>query len=351
MKIIKFCILLVLLIISGCSNPSSANLYDENDVIQLNANNKSTVVSQKMNLLKKSDKVATSNIPFTQVKAFIPNDEYKQYENVQGEKFLFLKIPKNKSFISGKIKYENNTKEKMKIQTLFLQGNNVAKIKPSNSSNWKSAITYNVPRKSSVTIDVDIKWDVSGMQELTFFPIDQTSNINRYDGGSLSNYRFFVQSKDISMDKQLLKDQSFNMNQTELSNEQNFFPIPSWVDNEKKELKLVTKDNKIFTKGRIEGLKLDKIPYNTKVNMLLVDEYGNTSLLAKSIDINKNKSTFINIDSNKSKKIYGSKNRKFVIIFNNRGEEMLADLKTLDMHRKPFSTSYQGVIEVYQNKK
>lgn len=41
--------------------------------------------------------------------------------------------------------------------------------------------------------------------------------------------------------------------------------------------------------------------------MLLVDEYGNTSLLAKSIDINKNKSTFINIDSNKSKKIYGSK--------------------------------------------
>ncbi|NGY87929.1 hypothetical protein F6Y05_33160 (plasmid) [Bacillus megaterium] len=76
------------------------------------------------------------------------------------------------------------------------------------------------------------------MQELTFFPIDQTSNINRYDGGSLSNYRFFVQSKDISMDKQLLKDQSFNMNQTELSNEQNFFPIPSWVDNEKKRIKV-----------------------------------------------------------------------------------------------------------------
>ncbi|NGY87928.1 hypothetical protein F6Y05_33155 (plasmid) [Bacillus megaterium] len=127
MKIIKFCILLVLLIISGCSNPSSANLYDENDVIQLNANNKSTVVSQKMNLLKNQIKLPLLIFLLHKSKhlsLMMSTNNMKMYRE---KKFLFLKIPKNKSFISGKIKYENNTKEKMKIQTLFLQGNNVAK--------------------------------------------------------------------------------------------------------------------------------------------------------------------------------------------------------------------------------
>jgi hypothetical protein len=351
MRKIQILILLLLLIISGCSNSSETNLYDEKDILQLTSNNKSTIVSKDMDLLNKSDKVATSSTPFTQVKAFIPNDEYIQYEKVQGEEFLYLKIPKNKSFISGKVKYENNTKEKMVIQTLFLQGNKNAQIKTSDSSSWKPAMIYDIPPYSSVTITLDIKWDVDEMQELTFFPIDQTSNMNRYNGGSLSNYRFFVQSKNISMDKQLINDQSFTLDQKELSNQQNFFPIPTWIGSDNKESKLVDKNNKLMTEEEVEGIKLAAIPYKTKVDVLLIDEFGNTSVLAQKIDIHENKPTFVHIEPNKLKEMYGNKSRKFIFIFNNREKEILADLKTLDIQKKPFATSYQGVIEFYDTKK
>jgi hypothetical protein len=351
MRKIQILILLLLLIISGCSNSSETNLYDEKDILQLTSNNKSTIVSKDMDLLNKSDKVATSSTPFTQVKAFIPNDEYIQYEKVQGEEFLFLKIPKNKSFISGKVKYENNTKEKMVIQTLFLQGNKNAQIKTSDSSSWKPAMIYNIPPYSSVTINLDIKWDVDEMQELTFFPIDQTSNMNRYNGGSLSNYRFFVQSKNISMDKQLINDQSFTLDQKELSNQQNIFPIPTWIGSDNKESKLVDKNNKLMTEEEVEGIKLAAIPYKTKVDVLLIDEFGNTSVLAEKIDVHENKPTFVHIEPNKLKEMYENKSRKFIFIFNNREKEILADLKTLDIQKKPFSTSYQGVIEFYDKKK
>ncbi|MET1180642.1 hypothetical protein ABG775_22175 [Peribacillus simplex] len=351
MRKIQFLILLLLLIISGCSNSSDTNLYDEKDILQLTSNNKSTIVSKDMDLLNKSDKVATSSTPFTQVKAFIPNDEYIQYEKVQGEEFLFLKIPKNKSFISGKVKYENNTKEKMVIQTLFLQGNKNAQIKTADSSSWKPAMIYDIPPYSSVTINLDIKWDVDEMQELTFFPIDQTSTMNRYNGGSLSNYRFFVQSKNISMDKKLINDQSFTLDQKELSNQQNFYPIPTWIGSDNKESKLVDKNNKLLTEEEVEGIKLAAIPYKTKVDVLLIDEFGNTSVLAEKVDIDENKPTFVHIEPNKLKEMYEDKSRKFIFIINNREKEILADLKTLDLQKKPFSTSYQGVIEFYDKKK
>ena len=188
-------------------------------------------------------------------------------------------------------------------------------------------------------------------RNLDFFPIDQTSNMNRYNGGSLSNYRFFVQSKNISMDKQLINDQSFTLDQKELSNQQNYFPIPTWIDSDNKESKLVDKNNKLMTEEEVEGIKLAAIPYKTKVDVLLIDEFGNTSVLAEKINVHENKPTFVHIEPNKLKEMYENKSRKFIFIFNNREKEILADLKTLDIKKKPFSTSYQGVIEFYDKKK
>ncbi|MBO0994150.1 hypothetical protein [Bacillus sp. SD088] len=346
MKVYKFFILLLLLFLIGCSTTNTDETYSEIDLLQPTADNESVLISDKLTLLEQSSEVVTATVPFTQVKAFVPNEEYKQFEKVQGEDFLYLKLPKNKSFISGRLIYENNTEEEMIIQSLFLQGDKSVNIKLSKSKNWGQSIKYNVPPHSSVSIDIDIKWDINGMQELTFFPIDQTSDSDRYNGGNLSTYRYFVQSKNISVDNDLLKRQSFTIK--ELSDEQNFVPILSWIDKNKQEPRLSVENDTLVTEEEIKGIKLEKVPYDTKVDLLLVDELGNSSLLVKNLTILKNEETFFDIEPNQIKEINKSKNKQFVLVFNNREEEMLADLKALDLNKKPFFTSYQGVLEFYR---
>lgn len=333
------------IIISGCSDIK--NSQDKETPLELTSSSKDVEVSNNMSFLKGTTEVVESANEFTQVKAFIPNEEYLQYEKVQGEDFQFIRLPENDSLISGSLIFENNTDENMKIQTLFLQGNKRAQIKTGSSEEWSSSILYDVPPKSSVKISIDINWDEKGMEELTFFPLDHTSSIDRYNGGNLSTFRYFVLDKDVSISQEAIKTQSFELE--DLQDINNFIPIPTWIGIDKEDIEYIIKDEVLFTKGKISGLKLEPIPYDAEVDVLLIDEFGNSSILLQDVEILKDQSTIIDLSSAVLEKMNKSPNKNYIMIFNNRGIELLADLKALNMELKPFSTSSQTVIEFYKN--
>lgn len=106
----------------------------------------------------------------------------------------------------------------------------------------------------------------------------------------------------------------------------------------------MVEQEKIFTKNPISKLKLDAIPYDTEIDILLIDELGNVSLMFEKVKIKKNQSTLIPLDS----EVLNELNiKKYFIILNNRGKDMIFDMKALDLKLKPFTTTYQSVIEFY----
>ncbi|WP_226530874.1 hypothetical protein [Metabacillus niabensis] len=339
-----FCVFILV----GCQNKE---LLNEEDTLILNEENTSVEVSKNMRILDDSENSFDSTIPFTVVKSFNPNEEYIEYEEVQGEKFTYIKLPKSKSIISGKLTFENDREDPLIIKTLFFQGNENIKIKPQNSSEWTSSITYEVSPHSSHTINIDLKWDVNGMQELTFFPIDQTSEVEHYNGGNLGSFRFFVQSKDITLSKESVNEQAFQLDNNELKPEQDVFPVPIWVGENNDEVEFSSKGSILLTKEKVRGIKLSAIPYDTEVDIVLVDEFGNSSLISKGVKIVKDQPTTISFNHDVLEKMYSEDARQFLLIMNNREEKILSDLKALNLYQKPFFTSHQRVIEFYKSEK
>ncbi|MDV2684465.1 hypothetical protein RYX56_08790 [Alkalihalophilus lindianensis] len=339
-------LLIFVFILSACSQ-QDVEEKGISEVLMVDSHREEVTISKdQYDYLSKSDEVVESSSPFTQIKAFIANDEFIREESVQDEPFIYLELPKRTEYISGKIVYENSTNETMKVRSLFLQGDSNAEVKLINTSEWSSSIEYEVPSFTSISLDIEIKWDRQGMQELTFFPIDYSSYPNRYDGGNLATYRFFVHSKDLSISDAMLEGQSFDIDMQRFDeDDMNFFPIPTWLDKNEQELTYHIEDEKVFVEEEMKFVKLAAIPYNTVVDLLLVDEYGNISNIKDDINIKRNEETTIPVeelqDLNKEDKKY------FLIIVNNRGEEILADLRALNLYKKPFFTTYQGVIEVY----
>lgn len=314
--------------------------------------NKDVKTNIQFNLLNTSKSVVENTEQFSQAKAFIPDNKFLDYINVKDDKFSYIKLTNNQPVITGKIILENNTEDNMKIQSFFIQGDNIAKVKLHSSKKWKDFITYNVKPKSSIEINVDIQWDKTGLDELTFFPLDHTSPIDRYNGGNLSTFRYFVlDNNDNIINKNLLDKQTFKLSDEKEIENQSFFPIPQWIDKNGEEVKYVKKKGGLFTEAPISGVKLESVPYNSEFDVLLMDDQGNISVLFKNINIEKNKPTSIYFNSEILQKLHNSDNKQFVIMVNNRSIDILMDMKALDLELKPFSTTYQSVLEFYKENK
>lgn len=335
-----------IIFIIGCSNINE-NLYTKKDTLNL-SNEEIKVNSNVHKLLDNSSKISESSVPYTLASGFIPDEIWKEKLQLKGgkEQFIYLKKKTNDN-ITGTVIYDNSTDKAINITTIFLQGNTNAKIKLKGSPEWKPAIFLSVPADSTVEFEIEINWDSHGLEELTFFPLNHSNEENRYNGGNLGLFRFFVMNKKELLTSKMLKNQSFDLPSNFNMDNESIFPSPSWMGSTSFNPKYITHNNKSYTKEKIKGLRLDPIPYKTKVDIIWIDEFGNTNLLADNIQINKGQSTEINIEKGILEDIYKNDRRQFLLVLNNRGQNILADIKAVDQNNKPFPTTYQGIIEIY----
>ncbi|WP_424475398.1 hypothetical protein [Oceanobacillus kimchii] len=338
-----FCLLLFFL--SGCV--SDKDTYSENDVEVLSTNNEEVIVSQEMNYLDKSAQIATSSVPYTLVKGFIPDEEIKEEMPILNEQFTYLSIDKDSSVISGELVIENIRDHSINIKSLFLQGNNSVNIKPKESDQWSNVLEIDVPAETALRIPIEIKWNTENDQEMSYLFIDQSSDPEFYEGTNISMYRYFVQSKDINIEENQLDQQAFQLSDDEIKNIESFIPSASWYGENGDAVEYIEEDNTLYSATSPEGIKLNSIPYSTAVDIIMIDEFGNTELLAENHKIHKHEETLIPL---KDRIEFDIEKKQFIIILNNREENKLADWKAVDINKKPFPTSFEDVIQIYDIK-
>lgn len=347
--------LFTLSILFGCSNDEidntvSEDLYKQKDVFLVDEDQVNTKIQNQYRLLENTDTNSSTEL-YTFASGFVPDDDHKEYIKISNDdNYLFLK---SDGYISGKIIFDNATDSTVKTTAIFLQGNDNVNFRLKGSEKWNPAIDIDVSSKTSVELEVEIKWDVNKEKELTFFPLNHSNPEVRYNGGNLGLYRFAVVNDIDEISAKDIKKQSINIDKDFDYEENSVLPIPTWIDSKSKTLDIIKKNNSLYTEEKITAVNLEAIPYETELDIILVDQYGNASSIGESVNIIPNHQTTVNFTDQITEKFYKSNDaRKFLIFFNNRGKEIIADAIALKNQEKPFLSSYQGIIEVHPaNKK
>ncbi|UOQ83599.1 hypothetical protein [Gracilibacillus salinarum] len=332
----------------GCSNNELNKQYSDSDVKFLSSKSDVLNRSEKLELLNQSDQMATSSVPFTVAKAFFPDDEFVNKITIQkGESFTYLKVPNGRNSITGEIVVENAKNEDIELQVIFMQGNNSVKVRPKEAVEWSRSLNFQVPSKTSISLNVEITIDKESFQEFSFIPIEKVPSDQKLGNETITNSRFFLQLDDVTIKNKSLEEQSFKLNDNEINSLKNLLPTPTWFDENKNDIKFISDKGEFFSKRPVKGIKLDAIPYSTKVDILLFDEYGNSSLIKENVSVEKNKENYISISDKVINDMYAQDMRQYIMVTNNREENILADIRALIQKQKPFPTSYQGILELH----
>ncbi|MFD1426985.1 hypothetical protein [Kroppenstedtia sanguinis] len=296
-------------------------------------------------LLEKGKEIADSENSFQTAVGFIPDKEFSKRVKVMDDKVRIIENKNGKKMITGRLIIDNGTQKELRYQSLFLQGNDVKEHKTMGGK-WKKALVIQVKPKSSSIIPIQIKWNPNGANELTVFPLDQSNHV-LYDGSHLGLNRFFVQNGKVSIHRSLIEKQSFNMPQNINDDSISLLPILIPKGNKKAiQSQVKSKEKGCIANEKLKSIDISPVPYNTQVDVLWVDEYGNSKIIKEGVDIRENKKTSIFLPNHLIKKIYEMKQRQFILVFSNRANEMLADIKALNQQKKPYSTNYQGIVEI-----
>ncbi|OAJ74401.1 hypothetical protein AYJ08_08865 [Brevibacillus sp. SKDU10] len=203
---------------------------------------------------------------------------------------------------------------------------------------WKSQIK--VQDEKYTFLDIHSSNVITGT-----FILDQ---LERYNGGNLGLVRFFVSNgMDTQITKEIIAKQELFLPENYDTQNISLLPTLSWMGDKFAEPKYMNRNNKLYTTKKVKGLQVKPLPYDTKLDIIWADEFGNTSLLAKDVPVTKNQATSINIEDQILSDIYKNEQRQFLFVFANRNEEILADALALDQLKKPYMTTFQGIIEIY----
>lgn len=335
------------IIITGCNNNEvPTNHFSKSDVYK--AKDSEVLHKSQHSRLQRSKKYVDSSTNYTLSVGFAPDKKWMRSTKMQNESFQYINNAQRSQEITGKIFIDNKTKKNQKFTFVFIQGNQTAEIKTKNS-HWSPAIDAQAESGTHIEIPIIIKWKPSKSKELTIFPIDQADKEGHYGGGTLGLVRFFVSNRNHpSVDKKMIQKQAFKLPNHFNPEKESLAPVLDWFKKGSRPIQFVDKHGDRFSKGKVEGFRIRALPYHTHVDVVRVDEYGNTDVLAKNINIHKGESNEINIEKSILDDLYKVKQRQFIIVFNNRNEQILADVEAVNKMKKPLPTTSQSVIELYK---
>lgn len=340
----KIFIFLLIYTLIGCSSvEKKEDKFTKENIHKFNV--ASYLKDNEFDLINEAEYITESASHIKFALSFTPSLHFRdKIKILDNEDFEFINV-NNNSFITGTYTVNNATDREIDITLLFLQGNKSAPINISDAD-IVPAINFTANSNSSFEIPIELKWENDGDDELIIFPIIHDSDFIRYDGKNFGIARMFVKNEEFSILKKDIENQAFSLPDDFDPNTINFIPSLNWIDGSFSEITYREKDNRPYTLTKIKGLQLPPLPYNTDYDFLLIDEYGNTKILKESILVEQNKIKNIIFDDELLEDIYSHNHRQFIIMLNNRGNNMIADIKALDLAQKPFITSFSGVIEV-----
>ncbi|EJL38808.1 hypothetical protein PMI08_05329 [Brevibacillus sp. CF112] len=256
-------------------------------------------------------------------------------------KYPYYKLNGNKTKIKVQLFLANDITD-TNVSIIALQGNKRLNVSVDGDT-WYSAAVLPIPNKSKGVLEFYVNWDRNGEEELILFPIiDKIGTY--YSGVSAGIVRLFIaQDKEYNFTTaDIMKHKIVENKNTK------YVPVLEWLNSNNSKIKInMTEDGMAYTTDDYQKLEISAISYETKIDLMYINDQGETELLAENITLQPNTKKIIEFKNDKIKKLLKKNSRHFVLVLNNRNEEMLSDYLAVNSKFKNVSTNFQQVIEIY----
>ncbi|KPV56191.1 hypothetical protein QJ48_28940 [Paenibacillus sp. A3] len=302
------------------------------------------VIHEHHELLAQSSEIFESSATFTLAHSFKIDSPWEKKLDIRGQDvYKYYENLEHRDIIQGHYVIDTLTKGS-KVTFIALQGNTGAKLRLPNDSVWYDALEISYADHGVTTVPLEIKWDVKGANELTLFPLRQDEK-DLYSGGNLGIIRMCILNDKFNFTQFIKK---IVIDQQSIKSSLSFMPIPSLTDNDGDEPKLNIQDDMVKVSKPYNSITLQEISYETKLDVLVVDEGGKVEILQTGVWLLPNKKTRIPLPDKLLEQIQNDLKRHFVMLLNNRGEELLTDMKAFADEETQFPTSFSLIIELYK---
>ncbi len=262
-------------------------------------------------------------------------------EEQKGSNYPYFKLTSNyKNQLSGTF-YIENTQQDTEIVLVVMQGRETTLLRQNGEKEWNKSLVLNSKKGSTIDLKLDIKWDQDKSDELIVFPFIKSST-SFYSGSHYSLIRLFVgDNKEYTFtEKELLSKKIVRSDDLKLASEL------LWVDNDFNEVKTLIKDNKFFAEKKYNKLLISSLTNDTNVDVIYLNTLGESEVLLSNYTLQKNKKAVITIEDEKMDKYFGIATNQFLLVLNNKDNDMLLDIMAVNEGINPVSTSFQRIIEL-----
>ncbi|PWW01200.1 hypothetical protein DFQ01_11090 [Paenibacillus cellulosilyticus] len=227
------------------------------------------------------------------------------------------------------------------VTLVALQGDKHADIRLSSDNEWHASLRIPYEKNATSKYHLTVSWDPEGDNNLLLLPIQKGVN---YNGSYPALVRILISNTPININDNQIAQQ--NNIDNSLLNNTSYFPNPTWYDINDNLVTYKFANNRYIPNSKPYKLVLDPTPYDTKMDMIVVDDTGNVVSVTNSIEIRKNVKTKLSFKPEVvDEYVEDSSIRRFIILMNNSGTEQIADLMALVKKGKPFPTTFTNVIE------
>lgn len=252
----------------------------------------------------------------------------------------FKLTPAFKNKLLGTL-YIENTQSDTNIILLALQGRKVTLLSQKGEDDWSRTLIVKSKKNNIISIQVDIKWDQDESDELIIFPFVESFS-NFYSGAHSSVIRLFVgDNRDYTFTDQEIEGMKIQKN-----DDNKLIPELYWIDDDNQRVKTVINNDLPFSPKKYNKLFMTSLNNDTKVDIVYLNTLGESETLFYGYTQEKDKSTVFTIDKIKMEE-YSKKNaRQFLLVLNNKDDDMIKDLIAVNKGINPISTSFQRIIEI-----
>ncbi|MCM3341563.1 hypothetical protein M3650_23710 [Paenibacillus sp. MER TA 81-3] len=308
------------------------------------------VLKDQHPLLSKSEKVVSNSTMYSYAHKFQIDKELERKIKLPGDdSYSYYNNSNQSNIIKGEFIVDTKLNGGT-IKLIFLQGNKTALIKSPEDSQWYSTVTIHYKEKSTTIIPLEIMWDIQSNEELTVIPIHSEKH---YDGSYLAVSRYAIlNSNELDKINAAAVHDNLDINQ-ELLNDPNIsvFPFPKLYDNKMNELTIRNKSTNFIATNPPQRMILDAISFNTKIDIIFIDQDGKIERVIENIDVIKGYKTEIDFEESLLEEINAPEKEFYVLITNNRNREMIADMNRINELNQPYPTTFSLIIKFYKSVK
>lgn len=335
MKIKTIIILLILLLTASCNMQKPSKFVTDHELV---------VLEGQHELLRNSGQIAFGAFNFSHTFKLNPDLEQK-IQLGDDEFYTYFVNTEDSKIIKGEYVVDTYDREDS-ITFIALQGNKLAMVRTLNEHEWHSSLLINSKPNATTKLPLEIMWDPKGLDEIIIVPIKNTDQ-NYYDGFNQGVIRAYIASNNIPIERALIDKQN-NINKKIYIQENKGIlphPIPTWINDSNQQVGIIKDKDRFYFDELPTKIMLGAVSYNTTMDILHINDSGLVEIIKEGLEIKEGRVTYINLPKEFIAELNTNKGRDFLLLVNNRGKELLADIEAIKSLGKPFSTSFQILME------